>query len=530
MGSETSETSETSEELTRLPATELAERIARGEVSAVEAVEAHIARIEAVNGALNAVVVKRYDTARAEARAADERRARGEPLPPLHGLPITVKESLDLAGTPATFGIQALAQNIAAEDSAHIARIRRAGAIVLGKTNVAQMLLYPESDNPVYGRTNNPWNLARTSGGSSGGESAIIAAGGSPLGIGTDIGGSVRVPASFTGIVALKPTSGRLPDPGRYSIPLGERAVVSQMGTLARTTGDVALATEVLNGGRAPDIEPPMPLSDYTSVDVSKLRVAYYTDDGTLTVAPAVRRAVTEAAGMLAGRGAQVLEWRPPDVLHAVDIFYGLLSSDGGSTLAKVLGKTQKDPRVAQLLTLASAPTPLLAAIRGLLRATGQRRTLEVARNFGQRRTADYWRLVEQQDAYMRRFMRALDQDDGGPFDVIICPACAVPPLTHGASKDILTAGGYAILYNLLGYPAGAVPVTRVRPDEESPRRRSRDRVEQAARAAEAGSAGLPVGVQVVARPWREHVALAAMRAIEEDARMRGDFPASPPL
>lgn len=521
---------ETQQALTQLPAIDLAARIARGEVAAVDAVEACIARIEQVNPALNAVVVKRYDAARAEARAADERRARGEPLPPLHGVPITVKESLDVAGLPSTFGIQALAQNIAADDNRYVTRMRQAGAIVLGKTNVAQALLYPESDNPVYGRTSNPWNAARTSGGSSGGESAIIAAGGSPLGVGTDIGGSVRVPATFTGIVAFKPTSGRIPDPGRYSIPIGQRAVVSQMGALGRTTDDVALAIEILNGGRTPDVEPPMPLDDPAMVDVSQLRVAYYSDDGTLAVAPAVRRAVIEAAGMLAGRGAQVLEWRPPDVLHAVDIFYGLLSADGGATLGGMLRSGQKDPRIAQLLTLASAPTPLLAAIRGLLRATGQRRTLEVARNFGQRRAADYWRLVEAQMAYQRRFLQALDSDDGGPFDVIICPACAVPAIRHGASKDLLTAGGYAVLYNLLGYPAGAVPVTQVHPDEESPRKRSRDRVEQAARAAEQESAGLPIGVQVVARPWREHVALAAMRAIEEDARRRDDFPASPPI
>ncbi|HEY1388624.1 MAG TPA: amidase family protein, partial [Ktedonobacterales bacterium] len=141
------------EALTQLSATELAARIARGDISSVEAVEAHIARIEQVNPALNAVVVKRYAAARAEAQAADDRRARGEPLPPLHGVPITVKECLDLAGTPATFGIQALARTPAAEDGLYVARIRQAGAIVLGKTNVAQALLYIESDNPVYGRT-----------------------------------------------------------------------------------------------------------------------------------------------------------------------------------------------------------------------------------------------------------------------------------------------------------------------------------------------------------------------------------------
>lgn len=519
-----------SETLTQLSATELAARIARGEISALDAVEAAIARIEQVNTALNAVVVKRYDAARAEARAADERRARGEPLPPLHGVPITVKECLDVAGTPSTFGIPALAQNIPASDVVYVERMRRAGAIIVGKTNDAQALLYHESDNPVYGRTSNPWNLARSSGGSSGGEAAIIAAGGSPLGIGTDIGGSVRVPAAATGIAAFKSTSGRLPDLGRYSIPLGQRAVVSQIGALARTTDDLVLAIEVLNGGRAPDVEPPMPLGDASAVDVSALRVAYYTDDGTLDVAPAVRRAVIEAAGMLAGRGAQVLEWRPPDVSHAVDLFYGLLSSDGGATLGTLFRGSQKDPRIAQLLTLASAPTPMLTSIRGVLRATGQRHTLAVARNFGQRRTVDYWRLTEAQMAYQERFAHALDSDDGGPFDVIVCPAYALPAIPHGATKDLLTAGGYDVLYNVLGYPAGVVPVTRVSAQEESTRKRSGDRVERAARAAEQGSAGLPIGVQVVARPWREHVALAAMRAIEEDARKRDDFPTNPPL
>src|SRR5215813_9485749 len=202
--------------ITKLSATELAAVIARGEVSVVEAVEAHIARIEQVNPTLNAVVVKRYTEARAEARAADERRSWGGALAPLHGVPITIKESLDLTGTPSTYGLTARASALAEHDNFYVARMRAAGAIVLGKTNVSQLLLYVESDNPVYGRTNNPWNQARTSGGSSGGQAAILAAGGSPLGIGTDIGGSVRLPASFCGVTSLKPTAGRLPDDSSF--------------------------------------------------------------------------------------------------------------------------------------------------------------------------------------------------------------------------------------------------------------------------------------------------------------------------
>jgi fatty acid amide hydrolase len=513
------------EALIKMSAGELAAAIARGEVSASEAVEARIARIEQVNGALNAVVVKRYAEARAEAKAADEKRARGEPLGPLHGVPITIKECLDLTGTPSTFGLPSRASVLATQDDPWVARVRAAGAIILGKTNVSQLLLFHESDNPVYGRTNNPWNLERAPGGSSGGQAAIIAAGGAPLGLGTDIGGSIRVPATSCGVVGMKPTAGRTDDPGRYSVAIGQRAIVSQIGVLARTVDDAELGLRVMTEGGAPDGSPTFPLGDSAGVDVANLRVAYYTDDGTFTVAPAVRRAVIEAAGALAGRGAQVTEWNPFQPERGADLFFGVLGADGGASERRMLGGDKRDPRIAQLLLLASAPRLVVASLVGGLRAGGQRRLAAIARNFGYHDTARYWRLVEEQMDYRRDFLRALDSDEGGPFDVIVCPAFSLPALRHGASKDLVTAGGYAILYNVLGYPTGVVPVTRVREDEESQRKRSLDALERAAQATERGSAGLPVGVQVVARPWQEHIAFAAMRAIEASLHGNADYP-----
>lgn len=511
--------------LTSLSATELAAMIARGDVSSVEVVEAHIERIERVNSALNAVVVKRYDAARAEARQADERRARGEIMGPLHGVPITIKESLDLVDTPSTFGLQSRASILSEQDDLYVARMRKAGAIILGKTNVAQLLYYIESDNPVYGRTNNPWNLDRSPGGSSGGQAAIIAAGGSPMGLGTDLGGSIRVPATSCGIAGLKPTTGRTPDAGRYSQPFGERAVMSQVGVLARQVADVALGMEIINGGRHPNVEPPMPLGNPETVDVSRLRVAYYTDDGTFKVAPAVRRAVLEAADTLKSCGAQVTAWTPPGVRHALDLFFGILSADGGQGITQTLGKNKLDARIATLLFMAKRSRPTLAVMGRLLRLLGQHGLADSIRSFGHRDTLHYWQLVEEQMVYQHRFLAALDQDDGGPFDLILCPACSLPALTHGSTRDLILAGGYTALYNLLGYPTGIVPITRVRLDEEVGRSPSRDIVEQAARKVERGSAGLPVGVQVVARPWREHVALAAMRAVEEKVCARSDYP-----
>ncbi len=516
-------------ELIYTSATRLAQAIRAGAVSATDVVEAHLRRIETVNPALNAVVHLAAERARAEARAADAALAHGEAIGPLHGVPITVKDALDLEGTPSTFGLAARAGTLATGDDIYVARLRAAGAIVLGKTNVAQLLLYLETDNPLYGRTNNPWNLARSPGGSSGGEAAIIAAGGSPLGLGTDLGGSLRVPATFCGIVSFKPTAGRTPDAGRYSIPIGQRAIVSQVGVLAREVADVALGLKLISGGQEPQREPPIPLGDPDGVELSQLRVAYCVDDGTFAPAPAVARAVTEAARILEGHGAHVTAWTPPDVGHAVDLFYGLLSADGGTGLVRALRGSKRDPRIADIVSVAGSPVKV-AVLRRLLGALGQHRLAALLRNYGHTDTAHYWELVEAQLAYQRRFREALDRDPGGPFDIILCPGCALPAFVHGATKDLALAGGYTALYNVLGYPAGIVPFTRVRDGEQVGRQPAKDKAEQAAYQTERGSVGLPVGVQVVARPWQEHVALAVMGAIEGAARARDDYPGRPPL
>ncbi|PWT70964.1 MAG: amidase [Chloroflexi bacterium] len=514
--------------LTECSAAMLAGMIARRETSSVAVVEAHIERIERVNADLNAVIWKRYAEAREEARLADEAVERGGSLGPLHGVPITIKEAFALSGSPATYGLQSRSTIRATEDDIYVSRLRAAGAIILGKTNVSQLLLYVESDNPVYGRTSNPWNRGRTPGGSSGGQAAIIAAGGSPLGLASDIGGSIRVPATFCGLVGMKATAGRIPDPTAFGVSLGQRAIVSQAGVLARTVTDVELGTLVLCGGDKPDAPASRPLGDPASVDVSKLRVAYYTEDGTLEAAPAVQRAVTEAAGVLAGKGAQVALWHPPAVPEAADLFFGILSADGAQGAGKLLAGNKVDPRLAQLVRLAGLPRPVLGALEAPLRLLGQRSAAALIHNFGYRDTFHYWQLLEAQDAYQGSFAKALDTDEGGPFDLIVCPACALPAFPHGGSKDLVVAGGYAILYNVLGYPAGVVPATRVRPGEESRRKRSWDGMERAARGAEQGSAGLPVGVQIVARPWCEHVAFAAMRAIQDSLSTHPDFPRTP--
>jgi fatty acid amide hydrolase len=509
-------------------ATDLAGSIAAGEVTAREVIDAHIARIEARNGALNAVVVRRFDDARREADAVDRKRAAGDALGPLAGVPLTVKECLDVAGLPSTYGIASLANVPAAADDPYVARLRSAGAVVIGKTNVSQLMIFIEADNPLHGRTNNPWNLDRSPGGSSGGEGAAIAAGFAPIGFGADIGGSIRNPASACGVVGFKPTTGRLPDATRLPVFFGQEAIVSSAGPLARNVSDVALALEIANGGRAPSVIPPRPLDDYKSVDVRSLRIGVCERIGAFAPAPALGRAVREATATFESLGAQVVAFEPPHPAHALDLFFGVLSADGGRGAVTALGANARDPRVAELLAIVSKSRGQLAVIERLLRLAGERSLAAVVRNYGRTRTHHYWKLVEGVRAYQVVFAAAMDAAAGGPLDAILCPPSGLPALRHGASQAVLTAGMYAPLYNLLGYPAGVVPLTRVRSDEETRRKRSRDRIENGAYETEKGSSGLPIGVQIVARPWREHVALALMAALESVVRERADFPKTP--
>jgi fatty acid amide hydrolase len=329
-------------------AAELARRLRDGEVSAVEIVETHIRRIEEVDTDLGAVIVRRFDQARREAQAADATRRTGAPLGPLHGLPITIKESFDVAGTPTTLGLDRRRDHRAAADAATVAALRRAGAIVLGKTNVSQLLMGNETVNPLHGRTANPWDTARSPGGSSGGEAAIIAAGGSAGGLGSDIGGSVRLPAHATGIAALKPTSTRLSMRGHAPLYPGQEAILAQPGPMAREVADLALLFHVLVASEETGLDPTVPPvahRDPTMVRIEGLRVAVYDDNGLLRPAPALRRAVSEAAEALRAAGAIVEPWTPPDAATAYYLYYDLLMGDGLATACEALGRSTPSPR-----------------------------------------------------------------------------------------------------------------------------------------------------------------------------------------
>ena len=452
------------DEIIYASASELARAIRGGELSSAEVVEAHLARIGEVNPQLNAVVHLTADAARSRAREADEARARGEEWGPLHGVPVTIKDAFETEGIVSAGGTVGRAAYVPERDAAGVARLKAAGAVVLGKTNVPEISLAFESDNLVYGRTHNPYDPTRTPGGSSGGEGAAIAAGMSPLGIGSDAGGSIRVPAHFCGIAGIKPTSGRTPRTGHFPPMGGLLDSIWQIGPLARRVEDLALALPILCGPdwRDPTVAP-VPLGDPTQVDLQGLRVAFHTDNGIVAPTDDIAGVVRDAARVLADAGALVVEARPPVPADAYGLLLGLYAADSGAGLRMLLmmsGTVETSPLMTRLLDILGSQSLTAGELSMLVYQL------------------DVWR------SEMLSFMR--------DYDLLVCPPCARAAMAHGTTFDEQNQlfFSYTMLYNMTGWPGAVV------------------------RAGTSGE-GLPLGVQLVAQPWREDVALAAALEVE---------------
>ena len=506
-------------------ATTIVARIAAGEWSSRQVTEAFIQQIERVDPHINAVVVPRFDEARHEAEVADQARDAGGALGPLHGLPMTIKECFHLAGTATTIGLPSRSNRIVQDDGVLVRRLREAGAVILGKTNVPQLMLWHESDNPVYGLTRNPWDLSRGAAGSTGGEGAILAAYGSPLGLGSDLGGSIRIPSHACGIHGIKPTSGRLPREGLDGALRGMEAIFFQAGPMGRHVADLVLAMEVLVGDqtlpRDIDVVPGM-LGDPGQVAMQGLRVAVWTDDGTVSPSPAIRRAVKEAAEALAGLGVEVCEWRPPDIPEALDVYYQLVGADGGRDVTELLRGSKRHPHLQRLVRAARLGRCPRWMVRMLLKLLGQETMAHLLNQTRASSVSNYWANTRWMVQYRRRLLQHF-QEEG--FGAAICPPHALPAMLHGTPVDLLSAASYSFLPNLLGWPAGVVAAGRVREAEQQERGPSRDRVLAQARKTDLGSMGLPVGVQVIAPAWREDVVLAVMARLEAEFQQQADYP-----
>ncbi len=523
------ETAKSTHSLTELGAAQIAQLIRNGEISSREVVEAYIARIEAVDDRLNALPIRLFDEARAAADNADRQVNEGADLGPLHGVPITIKEQFRVKGTPTTSGFTSEMGKLYEDEGPLVKSLRKSGAIILGKTNIMQALGGWECDNPVYGRANNPWDLARTPGGSSGGEAALIAAGGSALGLASDLGGSIRFPSFYCGVHGFKPTDGRLTneDTPIEVFSIGQETIPPQPGPIARRVEDLSLMMSVLSSA-APEfvIPPPIPWTDPAQVDLSSLHIGYYTDNGYFSASPAIRRAVEEAAAWLQEAGADIVEMQPPDTEEGMRLFVAVFSADGSVTLKRQLGKDKPVAGLKSTVQGASIPKRLRPAVAALMERRGQALMADLIRAAGPRSAAEYWELVEARSVYRGRFLVELDK---AGIDVILAPPFAVPAPLHESTEHLIPAGSYALVYSVLGVPVGVVSTTRVQPGEESDRSASSDQAAKIAQQIEMNSTGLPVGVQVAARHWRDDTVLAVMAEIERRARSTSEYPSRPP-
>lgn len=446
------------------PASEVARRIRNREISAVEVTERHLARIDVVNSAINAVVTRCDDLALERAKEADAALRGGGTIGPLHGVPITMKDAFDTAGIRSTGATKGRVSHVPATNATVVQRLLDAGAILIGKTNTSELTLFYDTDNLLFGKTLNPYDLSRSPGGSSGGSAAIVAAGGSALDVGSDTGGSIRLPAHFCGVAGLKPTAGRVPGTGLI-VPGGVPvAPLTQVGPIARYVEDLALVLPIISGidGRDPRGTPMDPAGP-GAVNIERLKIAFYTDNGEVAASSDVAEVVRRCARVLAACGAEVDEDRPDGLEHARSLFRRFFNTDGGAWARDILdelGTTQVSPYLEWASRGDESREAAASAFRSL--------------------HDDWCRFRRDMLAFMRR------------YDVILAPVHANAALPHGELTSAENSPGFSFsqAYNLTGWPSVVVRAGTSRH-------------------------GLPIGIQVVAKPWKESVAFAVARRVE---------------
>jgi amidase len=459
------------DDLTASSITELAELIRSRQVSPVAVVRAHLDRVESLNPQLNAVVTIAPDAIQ-KAREAEAAIAKGNTLGPLHGVPVTIKDTIETAELRTTSGSAMRADFVPQRDAPAVARLKAAGAIILGKTNTAEMAMDYTTENPVFGAGVNPYDPLLTPGGSSGGEAAAIATCMSPGGIGSDLAGSIRIPAHFCGIVGLKPTVGRVPEAGQFPPSDGPYSLGATIGPLARCVSDLQLLFNVLAGIETPE---------FSAAAVEKLfadrrasmrgaQVAFYTDDGVAPVTAETRRAVEAAAQALSNAKLIVAEVRPPGVERGHDLWLKLFSRASVVLLRSLYAGRENEGGefVRWRLSTADDATPP---------------TLD-----------DYISGWLERDASRARLVGWMEETP-----LILAPVGATPAYKHGTHKvtvgahtmNTFRAFSYSQTFNVFDLPVVVVP---------------------AGRSAE----GLPIGVQVIGRPFAEESVMAAAAIIEQ--------------
>jgi amidase len=443
------------------------ELLGSGQLSIPELAEAHLRQIERLNPELNVFADFDAERVRKQARQLEESKGTRRPL---HGLPVTVKSSISTAGYRCEIGSLLHEGEIPTEDAVVVARLRAAGALILGTTNCPEFLMAYESANLVHGRVSNPWDLARSPGGSSGGEASAIAAGLSAAGLGSDSGGSVRVPAHFTGICSLKPTPGRIPGRGHLPPCVGPFSTLGAIGPMARTMADVALMFRTLSGQDPLDpASPPIPLREPSLAELRTNTIGFFEDDGLAPVTPETRAAVQAAASALRDAGFRVQPFRPRSLEPLRQLWWKFFVQCGAMFYApEIRGREhQLSPIFSEFLAIAATAPPLTAT-----------------------QLLDAWAELD--------LLRSKMLAEMSRYPVLLCPVASIPAFRHGErtwtiegrAVEYLDAVRHTQWFNTLAAPAAVVPVG------QSPE-------------------GLPIGVQIAARPFHDETALGVAAVVD---------------
>ncbi|MBX3273651.1 MAG: amidase [Sandaracinaceae bacterium] len=458
--------------------TSLAAKIKRGDTTSEAVVRAHIDRLREVNPVINAVVRARVREAIAEARAADARLAAEGPdaLPPFHGVPCTIKESFQLTGMPQTSGLVSRRHNRATSDAVTVRRLREAGAIPIGVTNVSELLMWVESSNRVYGRSNNPYDPSRIVGGSSGGEGASIGAAIAPFGLGADVGGSIRGPAFFNGVFGHKASSGLVPNTGQYPIAEGDALGYLSTGPITRRAEDLWPLLTILAGPDGEDaVCRPIALGDPASVDIGALRVLNVPDNGWIEVQRDLRDAQTRVARALSERGARVEERRYAALARSLHYWGAGLSAAGGTPFGVLMGEGRRVPVLPELAKwLVRRSVHTLPAL-GLA-------ALERVPELLPDRTRE---LLLELDALRAHLTEELAGDA-----VMLYPTYSRPAPRHYAPLLRPFDFVYTGIVNVLGFPSTQVPLGL-------------------------NAKGVPLGCQVIAAHGKDHLTIAVAMELE---------------
>jgi amidase len=459
---------------------EIAARIRAKELSPSEVAEHHLQRARILNPRLNAFVHLDEVGARAQARSADSAIQRGELVGPLHGVPLTMKSCVDVAGWPCAAGSLLRKDNVPSSDAVLVQRLRSAGAILLGNTNTPEFLMAYETDNRLSGKTSNPWNSSYSSGGSSGGEAAAIAAGCSAGGVGSDGGGSIRVPAHFCGICGLKPTPGRIPSNGHYPAANSAFGWLGVVGPMARTIGDLKLLFDVLRGPDPGDaLTFPVQVSNASSMPPKDLRIGILEGDALRRVTPETQLAVRQSAQLLAYQGFILEPFRLPDLERVLDLWWFFFGAVISELFAGTISGREKllSPIFRDYLEAARVSSP----------APPMNMTHFVA-------------MCAARDSERARILEAMRD-----VPVLLSPVCTAPAFRQGEGNWKPGTGyrdtmRHSQWLNLAGFPGVTVPIGK------SPE-------------------GLPIGVQLIGRPYEDELVLTIAEVLE---RARGPWQPPP--